>query len=227
MNDEIITRLFELGDEKYKNFHKKLIPTVPESQIIGVRTPLLRTYARSIFGTDNAKVFMDTLPHKYYEENNLHAFLIEQIKDFNEALLQTEKFLPYMNNWATCDSFKPKVFAKNRDALLPYAKKWLKDERPYIKRYAIGIFMSLFLDDGYDATFSNDIAKITTDEYYVNMMVAWYFATAIAKQWDDAIAFLERKRLPTWTHNKTIQKALESFRIPDERKTYLRSLKSK
>lgn len=225
MNKEIISRLFEMRDENYKNFHKKLIPTISESEIIGIRTPILRSYAKSIFGSKNAEEFMATLPHAFYEENNLHAFLIEQINDFDEALAQTEKFLPFVNNWATCDSFKPKVFKKNLDALLPYAKKWLKDERIYIKRYSIGIFMSLFMDEKYDAQFADAIAEIKTNEYYVNMMVAWYFATALAKRWDDAIIFLEEKRLPAWTHDKTIRKAVESFRISDERKKYLRSLK--
>ncbi|MEE1042841.1 MAG: DNA alkylation repair protein [Clostridia bacterium] len=219
--------LFALRDEKYKIFHSKLMPTINPELIIGVRTPVLRKYALEIAKTDNAKDFIENLPHKYYEENNLHAFILEQTKDFDRAIYLWEKFLPYIDNWATCDMFSDKVFKNHRDKILPYVKKWLKSNHTYTVRYAIGILMNLFLDEHFKNEYMDIVSKIKSDEYYINMMIAWYFATALAKQYEAAIEYLEQKRLPIWIHNKTIQKAVESYRIPRETKEYLKVLKIK
>lgn len=220
-------QLFLMGDEKYKNFHSKLIPTVKPERIIGVRTPVLRKFAKDIAGTDEARSFINALPHKYYDENNLHAFIIEGIKNFNEALYETERFLPYIDNWATCDMFKPKSFGKNTDILLPYIKRWIKSEHVYTVRYAIGLLMTFYLGENFCAEYMSTVAALHSDEYYINMMIAWYFATALAKRYDDALLYLTQQRLGTWVHNKAIQKAVESSRITPETKAYLKTLKIK
>lgn len=222
---DILNELFLMQDVEYKEFHQKLMPTVDKAKVIGVRIPELRNYAKRISGSKEAKDFLNSLPHNYYEENNLHAFLTEGIKDFDEALRLTEKFLPYIDNWATCDSFMPPVFKKNKEKLLPYVKSWVNDNKTYTIRYGIGLLMKLWLDDGFDAEYIEIVAKVKSQEYYVNMMIAWYFATAIAKQYEVAIKYIEDNRLPVWVHNKAIQKAIESNRIGKETKTYLRSLK--
>lgn len=220
-------QLFLMGDEKYKNFHSKLIPTVKPERIIGVRTPVLRKFAKDIAGTDEARSFINALPHKYYDENNLHAFIIEGIKNFDEALYETERFLPYIDNWATCDMFKPKSFGKNTDILLPHIKRWIKSEHVYTVRYAIGLLMTFYLGENFCAEYMSMVAALHSDEYYINMMIAWYFATALAKRYDDALLYLTQRRLGTWVHNKAIQKAVESSRIAPETKAYLKTLKIK
>ncbi len=225
--DSIQKRLFELQDLKYKEFQCKLMPTVNADTVIGVRTPLLRDFAKQIDGTEAAETFLNTLPHFYYEENNLHSYLTERIKDFDLCVNTVDRFLPFINNWATCDTMKPKVFAKNPEKLLPYIEKWLCSEHIYAVRYAILMLMTHFLDDKFDVKYLKRVSQIKSDEYYINMMIAWYFATALAKQYESTLPFIEQHLLPDWVHNKTIQKARESYRITAEQKGYLKSLKTK
>ncbi len=217
--------LFALQDLKYRDFHATLMPTVSKDVIIGVRTPALRKLAKSLKGTPAAEEFLRTLPHAYYEENNLHAFLVAEIREYDRALSETERFLPYIDNWATCDMFFPKVFLKNADTLLPKIRDWLASEKEYTVRYAIGLLMRLFLDEAFSMEYPAMVAAVRREDYYIKMMVAWYFATALAKQYEVVLPFLTENRLDTWTHNKTIQKSVESLRIPKETKTYLKTLK--
>jgi len=227
--DKILEDLFSLQDIEYKNFNAKLIPTVDKDLIIGVRTPDLRNYAKKLFKEDEKRSFqfLNNLPHKYYEENNLHGFLIEQIKDFDLAMEYTEKFIPFIDNWATCDTFSPKVFKKFPNETYKYILDWIKDEKTYVIRYGIGLLLSNYLDENFKEEHLEIISKVSSEEYYVNMMIAWYFATALTKQQEYAIKFIEDKKLDDWTHNKAIQKAIESRRITEEEKAYLRSLKVK
>lgn len=222
---DVSERLFEMADLEYKSFHAKLIPTVAEDCIIGIRTPQLRKFAKSFAKTAESKDFMKCLPHKYYEENNLHAFVIEQIKELAEAVEETEKFLPYIDNWATCDMFMPSVFKKNPDALLVKIKEWIQSDKTYTVRYAIGLLLKLFLDDRFKEEYLDTVSKIKSDEYYINMMIAWYFATALTKQYDAAILYITENRLEKWVHNKAIQKAVESRCIDSDTKQYLKGLK--
>lgn len=223
--NNIRQRLFEMQDLKYKEFHQRLIPTVDSELIIGVRTPNLRKLAKEFFKEDESKRFLRELPHKYYEENNLHAFLIEQIKDFDLAAEETERFLPYIDNWATCDMFAPKVFKKNKDKLLIKIKEWLNSDEVYTVRYAIGLLMRFYLDSEFKTEYLDLAANKTSDEYYVNMMRAWFFQAALCKQYESAVTYLTEGRLDEWTHNKTIQKALESKRISPELKIQLKRLR--
>lgn len=225
--NEIQKQLFEMQDLEYKKFHGKLMPTIEEDKIIGVRIPVLRKFSKDFAKTDKVKKFISELPHIYYEENNLHAFVLEKIKDFDIAVKLTEEFLPYIDNWATCDMFFPKVFGKNKEKISDYAKKWMKSEHTYTVRYGIGILMKLFLDEDFTEEYLELVASIRSEEYYVNMMIAWYFATALAKQYESAVKYIEQKRLSTWVHNKTIQKAVESYRVPKTTKEYLKTLKIK
>lgn len=224
---KIQQELFEMQDLKYRDFHSRLMPNIDKERIIGVRTPQLRKFAAQLGKRGEAEEFIKSLPHKYYEENNLHAMLIERIKDYDEAMAETERFLPFIDNWATCDMFKPKVFAKNKDKLIDKIYEWLGSDRTYTVRYAIGLLMSLFLDDDYDVRYMKDVAAVKSDEYYVNMMIAWYFATALTKQYSDASEIIKKRRLEPWTHNKAIQKAIESRRISNDAKEKLRKLKVK
>ena len=217
--------LFKLQDKKYQELQYKIIPNV--DNIIGVRTPELRKLAKKLVKENNYKSFLEELPHKYFDENQLHAFIISEIKDFNECIDYTNKFLPYIDNWATCDQMSPKVFKKNKDNLLKEIKVWIKSKETYTIRFAIGMLMSYFLDEDFDKKYLELVSKIKSKEYYVNMMIAWYFATALAKQYKDTIIYLENNKLDTWVHNKTIQKAIESYRITNDQKEYLRSLKKK
>jgi len=219
--------LFAMQDKTYRDFHSRLMPTVDKACVIGIRTPNLRKYAKQFATTQEAVVFMEMLPHKYYEENNLHAFLIEQIKDYKECVSALNRFLPYVDNWATCDFMTPKIFKKYHKELLTDIRRWLVSEHTYEVRFAIGMLMKLYLDEAFLPEYPQMIAKIHTSEYYINMMVAWYFATALAKQYEAVIPYIEEKRLDVWIHNKTIQKAIESYRICDEKKVYLRTLKCK
>ncbi len=217
--------LKENSDEKYKEFHSKLMPTVPKEKILGVRTPILRKIAKNLYGTKEAEEFIHSLPHEYYEENNLHAFIIENIKDFDGCLCEVNKFLPYIDNWATCDSMSPAVFKKHPEAVKPEADKWLTSNHIYTVRYGIAVYMKYFLEDKFESEHLEKIAEIKSNEYYINMMRAWYFATALAKQYEKTIPYIEKHILDEWTHKKTIQKAVESFRISHEQKEYLRKLK--
>jgi len=227
MVTNIQKKLFEMQDLSYKEFHSKLMPTIPCEKVIGVRTPLLRKYAKELSDTDEAATFLTSLPHEFYEENNLHAFLICRIKDFNTALSKTLEFVPYIDNWATCDSFVPAVFRKNKDKLFPYIESWIASGKTYCVRYGIGLLLNLYLDEAFDKKHLEIVCKIKSDEYYVNMMRAWYFATALAKQYDSALSYVEERKLDAWTHNKTIQKCIESYRISDEKKQYLRAFRIK
>lgn len=217
--------LFKHQDQKYKEFQCKLIPTVEPDAIIGVRTPDLKALAKQYVKDPETEEFLNSLPHRYFDENQLHAFIISEIKDFKLCIDEVEKFLPYIDNWATCDQLSPKVFKKNKEELLLHIKKWLDSDKTYIIRFGIGMLMQHFLDESFDATYPELILKVKSDEYYVNMMIAWYFATALAKQYDNVLPFLEEFALDTWTHNKAIQKSVESYRITDEQKLYLKSLK--
>lgn len=225
--NEIQKQLFSMQDLEYRTFHSKLMPTVDPEKIIGIRTPVLRKFANEFAKTGEAEKFLADLPHIYYEENNLHAFVLEKVKDFDRAIKLMEEFMPYMDNWATCDMCSPKVFKKNKSEILPYAKKWMKSAHTYTVRYGIGILMNLFLDEDFDEEYLNLVASVKSEEYYINMMIAWYFATALAKQYNSAVKYIEHKKLDTWVHNKTIQKAVESYRVPKGTKEYLKTLKIK
>ena len=214
-----------MQDIKYRDFNSKLIPTVNKNTLIGVRTPDLRKLAKELISHPDVSVFLDSLPHTYYEENNLHAFLIEQITDYNICIREVNRFLSYIDNWATCDSFMPKIFKKEPKRTLCNIKFWISSTDIYVVRFGIGMLMRLFLDNDFSAEYLKLVSEIKSEAYYVNMMIAWFFATALVKQYDSAIVFLEKKCLPVWTHNKTIQKARESFRITKEKKEYLNTLK--
>ena len=221
----ITERLFSLADEGYRRFQTPLLPSVAPERIIGVRTPVLRKLAKELAGTEEAAAFLCDLPHTYYEENNLHAFLVEQIKDYDACVTAIDAFLPYVDNWSTCDGWSPKVFKKHPEELLVKVREWMASEHPYTVRFGIGMLQRYFLDERFDPTYLDWVAAVDREEYYVRMMVAWYFATALAKQYEAALPFLEEGRLPLWTHNKAIQKAVESYRISAEQKAYLKTLK--
>lgn len=225
IEDEIRKQLFEMQDLKYKEFQAKLVPTVDRDRIIGIRIPILRKFAKQFAKTPEAAEFMKVLPHQYYDENNLHAFLIESIRDYDAAIEALDAFLPYVDNWATCDSMSPKVFSKHLPKLFEQAKVWMKSGDTYTVRFGIEMLMSYFLDDAFCIEVNELVAAVRSEEYYVKMMVAWYFATALAKQYDATLPFIQEKHLDDWTHNKAIQKSIESYRITDEQKAYLRSLK--
>lgn len=220
-------RLFELQDLAYRDFHSKLMPTVPKEKIIGVRVPELRKFAKEFGKTTDAKEFLKILPHKYYEEDNLHAFLTEQIKDFDECVSASDNFLLYVDNWATCDMMSPKVFKNNTEKLLPKIEEWLISDYLYQVRFAIGMLMKFYLDENFDERYLHLVASVKSDEYYINMMIAWYFATALAKQWEKTVPYIENKVLDKWTHNKAIQKSVESYRVTNEQKEYLKKYKIK
>ncbi len=224
---EIEEELFALRDDKYKELQKKIIPTASPDTIIGVRTPELRKYAKQLLKRDDLPDFLHDLPHRYFDENQLHAFTISQIKDYGNCIDEVNRFLPYVDNWATCDQMSPKVFAKHKKELLEQIKKWMGSKETYTIRFGTGMLMQHFLDEDFDVKYPRMVAKIRSDEYYVNMMTAWYFATALAKQYDDVIPFIRDRKLDKWTHNKAIQKSVESYRISDEQKVYLKSLKIK
>ncbi|WP_407398244.1 DNA alkylation repair protein [Treponema sp.] len=225
---KIQKKLFEDEDKEYKVFQTKLNPTVDEKTIIGVRVPKLRALAKEIYSDGKnygVEKFLASLPHKYFEENFIHSFIIEQMKDYDECMEKFLEFLPFIDNWAVCDTCHPKAFKKNSEKVLLFAYEWIKSNKTYTIRYGIDVFMTYFLDENFDPKHLDTIAAIRSDEYYVNMMQAWYFATALAKQWDDAVKIIEGKKLSPWVHNKTIQKARESFRVTDEHKEYLAGLK--
>ncbi|MCR4607049.1 MAG: DNA alkylation repair protein [Oscillospiraceae bacterium] len=225
--NEIREELFRLQDTEYRDFQSKLIPTAGKETFIGVRTPELRCLAKQIAKRDDLCIFLEDLPHKYFDENQLHAFIISDTRDFNLCLERLDVFLHYVDNWATCDQMSPKVFKKHRNELAGPIKKWITDEHCYTVRFGIGMLMEHFLDNDFDPSYLELVAEVVSEEYYIKMMKAWYFATALAKQYDAAIPYLENKRLDTWTHNKTIRKAIESYRVGPAEKEYLRSLKLK
>lgn len=227
MSEEIRQELFRLQDTAYREFQYKLIPTVDPVSVIGVRTPELRALAKRLIKTGEAEGFLRELPHAYFDENQLHAFIISEMKDFTECLAQTERFLPYVDNWATCDQMSPKIFKKHRPELLEPIRKWIGSGHTYTVRFAVGMLMEHYLDGDFDPAYPELAASVRSEEYYVRMMAAWYFATALAKQYDAVIPYFEQRRLEPWTHNKAIQKAVESRRISPERKEYLRGLKVK
>ena len=222
---EITKRLFSLRDEKYKAFNSKLIPNIKEDTVIGVRTPLLRKFSCEIYKSGDYGQFMKALPHEYYEQNNLHAFLIEKSKDYDECINLLEEFLPHIDNWATCDCLRPKILKAQPDKLLQSIKKWLRSKHTYTVRFAIGCLLSFYLDESFDKAHLELVSEIESDEYYINMMIAWYFATALAKQYSSTVGYIEEKRLPLWVHKKTIQNAVESYLISDETKQYLKTFK--
>lgn len=223
--EKIQASLWELQDTEYRDFHAKLIPTVAPEAIIGVRTPQVRKLAKKLAKDPEIGEFLAHLPHQYYDENNIHAFVVEQIKDYKECLAQTERFLPYIDNWATCDMMSPKVFAMHKEELLAPVRRWIASSETYTVRYGVGMLMRHYLDEDFLPEYPQLVAEIHSEEYYVNMMRAWYFATALTKQYKAIIPYFEERRLDNWTHNKAIQKACESYRVTAEQKMYLRGLK--
>ena len=224
---EIEEHLFSLAEEEYRDFMRKLIPNVAPEKVLGIRTPIVRRYAKELGKTPEAALFLKELPHKYYEEDNLHAFLLEGIKDFDECVALLDEFLPYVNNWATCDSMKPKVFQKHKAELLTPIRRWITSGETYEVRFAVELLMNLYLDEDFEPEFPALVSEVKSEEYYVNMMVAWYFATALAKRYDEILLYVSEHRLSPRVHQKTIQKAVESFRLTDEQKAELKSFRDK
>ena len=225
--EDIQKFLFSMQDEKYRNFQKNLIPTVGPDRIIGVRTPDLRKFAGQLIKEGSADAFLEELPHRYFDEDQLHAFILSEMKEYDRCIAAVNRFLPYVDNWATCDQMSPKVFKKHRTDLLVHIREWLNSGEVYTIRFAIGMLMQHYLDEDFDPAYPELVSQIRSDEYYINMMIAWYFATALAKQYDAVLPYLTEHRLDQWTHNKTIQKAIESYRITDEQKANLKELRMK
>lgn len=221
---EITEKLFSHSDRQYKEFQCSLMPTVSRETVIGVRTHQLRKYAKEL-DLESMRSFMSELPHRYYEENNLHAFLIELISDIDKCYAELERFLPYVDNWSTCDSLSPKVLKKDKSRLLSSIEKWMASGKTYTIRFGVGMLMRYFLDEDFSLEYPEMVAAVKSNEYYINMMCAWYFATAFAKQYESIVPFFENGRLPLWVHNKAIIKACESYRVDKEKKEYLKTLK--
>ena len=218
-------QLFTMQDLKYRDFHSRLLPGIDKETIIGIRTPILRKFAMEFRKTEESRQFLKELPHQYYEENNLHMMLISAERDYEICLEQVKAFLPYIDNWATCDLPLPKCYVKHKEELIFEIEQWIASGKTYTIRYGIGVLMRLYLDEDFRPEYLEWVISVRSEEYYVNMMIAWYLATALAKQWDATIPYLEEKRLSEWVHKKTIQKAIESYRITPEQKVYLRSLR--
>jgi len=227
LSKEIEKELLKLQDKNYKDFQSKIISNIESNTIIGIRTPILRNYAKKLIKEGNYESFLEDLPHFYFEENQLHAFIISEISDQNECLNYLEKFLPFVDNWATCDQLTPKTFKKNKKELVKHIKNWIHSKETYTIRFGIKMLMQYFLDNEFQPDYLNIVANINSNEYYVNMMRAWFFATALAKQYEVTLKYIEDNKLDKWTHNKTIQKAIESYRITKEQKDYLKQLKIK
>ena len=223
--NDIVAELFRLQDKEYALMQAKIIPTVSQDRIIGVRTPALRDFAKSLNKDQDIGEFLSYLPHQYFDEDQLHAFGRSLERDFDKCMAEVDAFLPFIDNWATCDQLSPKAFKKEPEKLLPYIQIWIKSDKPYTVRFAIGLLMRHFLDDHFDIKYADEVAGLRSEEYYIRMMIAWYFATALAKQYELVLPYLEDKRLDDWVHNKAIRKSMESYRITDEQKTYLRALK--
>ena len=222
---QIRDELFRMQDESYRDFQVRLIPTMNPEAMIGVRTPALRSLAGQMYRAGDYAAFLDDLPHRYFDENQLHAFVLSEMRDFGECVGGVCRFLPFVDNWATCDQLSPKAFKRHRPELLAYVGQWLNSGQTYAVRFAIGMLMTHYLDEDFDGEYLRMVAQVPTEAYYVGMMVAWYFATALAKQYDAALPYIEERRLAPWTHNKAIQKSLESYRISEDRKTHLKGLK--
>ena len=220
-------KLYSLQDLKYRDMQIRIIPTVDPKSIIGVRTPELRAIAKEMLKEGDYSDFLKALPHGYFEENQLHAFIISGIKDMDVCMKELEIFLPYVDNWATCDQMSPKIFKKHREELLHHIEKWIRSDKTYTVRFSVGMLMEHFLDEDFDPVYPDMVAALRSEEYYINMMIAWYFATALAKQYESIIPYIEKRKLDQWTHNKAIQKSVESYRITDEQKKYLKTLKTK
>ena len=227
ITDEIRKELFAQQDTGYKSLQERTINNIDPDSIIGVRTPVLRAYAKELGKREDVSEFLGVLPHEFFDEDQLQAFIISGMKDYDACMNELEKFLPYVNNWATCDQMSPKVFKKHKQELLKHIKVWIKSKETYTIRFGVGMLMEHFLDEDFAPKYPEMVSKLRSDEYYVNMMIAWYFATALAKQYDAVIPYIEQNRLAVWTHNKAIQKSIESYRITTEKKDYLRSLKIK
>jgi len=224
--DKVIEKLLEMQDIEYKSFHLNLMPGVDPDTVIGVRTPLLRKLAKEIYKSGDYEEFIKVMPHKYYDEMNLHGFIICEMKDYDRVIYEIDRYLPYVNNWATCDLVSPKkAFAKNTDRLIEDIKRWMSSEETYTIRFGIEMLMSFYLDENFRPEYLEWVSVIRSQEYYVNMMIAWFFATALAKQYDATLPYIEGRKLDEWTHRKSIQKARESFRVSKEQKEYLNSLK--
>ena len=226
-SDAVFQRLSELSDPTYRDFHAGLIPNISPETILGVRVPALRKLARELRGSAEAQEFMAALPHEYYDENCLHGLLINDIKDFGATVSALDAFLPYVDNWAVCDLISPRSFKSRPPELAAHVRRWLDSSHSYTVRFGIGVLMSFYLDEGFEPAQLEAVAERCCEEYYVNMLVAWYFATALAKQPEAALPYIENRRLSRWTHNKAIQKSIESRRIPDETKAYLKTLRWK
>ena len=220
-------KLFELQDEKYRDFHAALMPTVDKETVIGVRSPQLKKFAKDFYKSGDCESFLRALPHKYYEENNVHAVIIGFEKDYEKAIALLDKFLPFVDNWATCDLMRIAAFKKHLPELYAKIPEWLNADNPYTVRFGIKMLMDFFLGENFDTECAERVCAVSRDEYYVKMMAAWFFATALAKNYDETVPYIENHRLEKWTHNKAIQKAIESYRITDEQKKYLRTLKIK
>ena len=220
----VTDELFLIQDREFAAFQARILPETDPESIIGTRTPALRALAKRLKGTPEAEEFLAALPHKYFDEDQLHAFLLSEEKSFEKCAEGVERFLPYVDNWATCDQLSPKVFRKHADELLPYIEKWIASDKTYTVRFGIGMLMQHYLGENFDPAYPEAVANVRSEEYYVNMMRAWYFATALAKQYDSVIPYLTERKLDVWTHNKTIRKSIESYRITPEQKEYLRSL---
>lgn len=223
--NNILDILYANADAVYRDFNSKLIPNISSDLFIGVRTLLLRKLAKDMIKSGVYKDFIADLPHKYFEENQLHAFILSELHDFDFVICETERFLPYINNWATCDQMSPKVFKKNKDTVLKYIYKWIKSKDAYAVRFGVKNLMQYWLDDEFNKKYADMVADIKSDEYYVNMMRAWYFATAIAKQYEHILPYLKAGRIDNWTRLRAIQKAIESFRVSEKHKQELRLLK--
>lgn len=222
---DIQSRLFELADKKYADFQAKLTPTIEREKFIGVRVPEVRKLAKEIYKSGEYEAFLSELPHKYYDENMLHGLILSEFKDYELCVIEVDKFLPYVDNWAVCDIMSPKCFKKNKESLLEKIKEWTKSDEVYTSRFGIEMLMSHYLDDNFKEEYLEIPASVKLEDYYAKMMVAWFFATALTKQWDATILYVEEGNLEPWTHNKTIQKARESLRIVPEKKEYLKTLK--
>ena len=227
IEDDIRGWLQARQDTKYREMQVKILPSLSTDAIVGVRTPDLRKYAKELGRREDVKEFLGSLPHRFFEENQLHAFIISDLKDYGQCMTEMARFLPYVDNWATCDQMSPRVFKKQRQELLSSIREWIASDRCYTVRFGLKMLMEHFLDDDFSPAYVEMAAGVKSDEYYVNMMIAWYFATALAKQYDTVLPFIEGNRLAPWTHNKAIQKAVESYRISEEQKDYLRSLRRK
>lgn len=221
----VYKRLAACADEGYREFQSKLVPNIPKETILGVRTPEMRRLAKELRGTQEAEAFLAELPHRYYEENLVHFFLIAMLRDFDECAEAVETFLPYVDCWPVCDQATPTCFRKNHDRLLPLIQTWIASEHVYTVRFGLRMLMNEFLDGDFRPEYLEWVAAVRGEDYYIKMMVAWYFATALAKQYDESVVYLEARRLEPWTHKKAIQKAVESYRVSDAHKEYLKTLR--